>query len=93
MWLCWTMPNGKKECHWIPIYYQIPKFPRFPDPGPYDELIIDATILATINEATKHVADKGLRHALEGGVAAGLKSMQTRAGKDISVSLDAPRHG
>jgi hypothetical protein len=93
MWICWKLPHGKKVCHWIPIYYEIPKFPRFPEPGPYDELIIDATILATINEATKHVADKGLRQSLEGGVAAALKSMQARAGEEVSVSLEAPRHG
>jgi hypothetical protein len=93
MWICWKLPHGKKVCHWIPIYYEIPKFPRFPDPGPYDELIIDATILATINEAAKHIADKGLRQSLESGVAAGLKSMQARAGEEVSVSLEAPRHG
>lgn len=93
MWICWKLPHGKKVCHWIPIYYEIPKFPRFPEPGPYDELIIDATILATINEATKHVADKGLRQSLEGGVAAALNSMQARAGEEVSVSLEAPRHG
>jgi hypothetical protein len=88
MWLC----IGTK-CYWIPIYYQIPKFPKFPDPGPYHELIIDSSILATINEATKHIVDKDVRHSLESGIAAGLKSMQAKAGKDFSVSLDAPRHG
>ena len=93
MWICWKLPHGKKVCHWIPIYYEIPKFPKFPDPGPYDELIIDATILATINEATRHIADKGLRQSLESGVAAGLKSMQARAGEEVSVSLEAPRQG
>jgi hypothetical protein len=92
MWICFKL-NGKPVCHWIPIYYQIPKFPRFPDPGPYHELIIDATILATINEATKHIADQGIRQALESGVAAGLKGMQARAGGEVSVSLEAPRHG
>jgi len=93
MWICWKLPHGKQVCHWIPIYYEIPKFPKFPDPGPYDEMIIDATIIATINEATKHVADKGVRQALESGVAASLKGMQARAGEEVSVSLEAPRHG
>ena len=88
MWICF---GGK--CWWIPIYYQIPKFPKFPDPGPYHELMIDASILATINEATKHFVDKGVRHSLETGIAADLKSMQAKAGKDFSVSLDAPRQG
>ena len=88
MWICF----GKK-CYWIPIYYQIPKFPKFPDPGPYHEVIIDGTILATINEASKHIADEGVRRSLEHGVAAGLKSMQARAGEGFSISLEAPRQG
>jgi hypothetical protein len=56
-------------------------------------MIIDATIIATISEATKHVADKGVRQALESGVAASLKGLQARAGGEVSVSLEAPRHG
>jgi hypothetical protein len=53
--------------------------------------MVDATILATINEATKHITDAGVRKSLESGVAAGLKSMQTKAGEDVSISLEAPR--
>ena len=56
-------------------------------------MVFDATILATIHEAAKHIADKGLRHSLEGGVAAGLKSIQARAGEEFSMSFEAPRHG
>jgi len=62
-----------------------------PDPGPYRGFMVDATILATINEATKHITDAGVRKSLESGVAAGLKSMQTKAGEDVSISLEAPR--
>ena len=54
---------------------------------------IDATILATINEATRHIADEGTRRALESGVAASLKSMQAKAGEGVSMSLEAPRQG
>jgi hypothetical protein len=93
MWICLKLPNGKKKCFWIPIYYEIPKLPKHPDPGPYDEMVFDATILATIHEAAKHIADKGLRHSLESGVAAGLKSIQARAGEEFSMSFEAPRHG
>ena len=57
------------------------------------EAIPDATILATINEASKHIADEGTRRALEGGVAASLKSMQAKAGEGFSMSLEAPRQG
>jgi hypothetical protein len=56
-------------------------------------MIADATILATINEAAKHIADEGTRRALESGVAASLKSMQAKAGEGISISLEAPRQG
>jgi hypothetical protein len=92
MWFC-PIINGKRICFFIP-YYQIPifKIPD-PDPGPYRGFMVDATILATINEATKHIADQGIRQALESGVAAGLKGMQARAGGEVSVSLEAPRHG
>ena len=95
MWICFPLPHGQKRCFWIPIYYEIPKFPKIPDPGPlhYGEMIADATILATINEATKHIADEGTRRALESGVAASLKSMQAKAGEGISMSLEAPRQG
>ena len=60
MWICFPLPHGQKRCFWIPIYYEIPKFPRIPDPGPlhYGEMIADATILATVNEATRHIADE-----------------------------------
>jgi hypothetical protein len=93
MWICLKLPHGQQKCFWIPIYYEIPKFPKFPDPGPYHEFLVDASILATINEATKHIGDQGVRRALESGVAASLKGMQARAGEDFSVSLEAPRQG
>jgi hypothetical protein len=95
MWICLNLPHGQRRCFWIPIYYEIPKGPRIPDPGPlhYGEMIADATILATINAAAKHIADEGARRALEGGVAASLKSMQAKAGEGFSMSLEAPRQG
>jgi len=91
MWICFNF-HGRRFCFWVPIYYQIPivRIPD-PDPGPYRGFMVDATILATINEATKHITDAGVRKSLESGVAAGLKSMQTKAGEDVSISLDAPR--
>ena len=59
MWFC-PIINGKRICFFIP-YYQIPifKLPD-PDPGPYRGFMVDATILATINEATKHITDAGV---------------------------------
>lgn len=89
MWVC-----IKKFCFWIPIYYQFPivRIPD-PDPGPYRGFMVDATILATVNEATKHITDQTVRHALLSGVTAGMKSMQTKVGEDFSLSLDAPRQG
>jgi hypothetical protein len=93
MWICLNLPHGQRRCFWIPIYYEIPKLPKIPDPGPlhYVEMISDATILATINAATKQIADEGARRALESGLAASLKSMQTKAGEGVTMSLEAPR--
>jgi hypothetical protein len=91
MWICF-----KKFCFWIPIYYQMPII-RIPDPGPgpgpnpYRGFMVDATILATVHEATKHIIDQTVREALQSGFAAGMKSMQARLGEDFSVSLEAPR--
>ena len=92
MWFC-PIINGKRICFFIP-YYQIPifKIPD-PDPGPYRGFMVDATILATINEATKHITDKTLQHAMHGGLTAALKGMQEKVGKDFSISLDAPKAG
>jgi hypothetical protein len=91
MWTCIKI-GGKKFCFWIPIYYQIPiiRIPD-PDPGPYRGFMVDATILATVNEAARHITDETVRRAMQSGIAASMKSMQTRLGEDFSVSLEAPK--
>jgi hypothetical protein len=87
MWVCF-----KKFCFWIPIYYLIPviKIPD-PDPGPYRGFMVDATILATINEAARHITDATVRQSLHDGIAAGMKGMQAKAGADFTMSFEAPR--
>ncbi|MFO1111077.1 MAG: hypothetical protein U1E61_18025 [Bradyrhizobium sp.] len=91
MWICFNF-HGRRFCFWVPIYYQIPivKIPD-PDPGPYRGFMVDATVLATINEAARHLTDEAVRHAVQNGVTAGLKAMQHKAGSDISISLEAPK--
>jgi hypothetical protein len=93
MWICFTF-HGKKFCFWVPIYYQIPiiRIPD-PDPGPYRGLLVDATIVATVNEAARHVTDAKVRETLQAGVAHAMKAMQAKVGDDFSVSLEAPRPG
>ena len=93
MWICIKI-LGKQFCFWIPIYYQIPiiRIPE-PDPGPYRGFMVDATILATIQEASKHITDQTVRHAIQGGLSAGIKSMQTKVGDDFAISYDAPKQG
>jgi hypothetical protein len=90
MWICINL-RGRRFCFWIPIYYQIPVFPPHPDPEHYVGLITDATILATVHEAAKHLTDETVRRSLESGVAASIKSMQAKAGEDFTISLEAPR--
>jgi len=60
---------------------------------PYRGLLVDATILATINEGAGHITDENVRHAMQSGVAASMKSVQAQAGEDFSLSLEVPREG
>jgi hypothetical protein len=89
MIICFTL-NGVRHCFTIPIYRIPIDFPPHPDPGNYADLIRDATILATINQAVSQIGNKDVQQALHHGVSAGLKSMQEVAGKEVSISLSKP---
>jgi hypothetical protein len=56
-------------------------------------LLQDATIVTAVNEAVKQITDETVRRSLQNGIAESVKGMQAKAGKDISVALEAPaRH-
>lgn len=86
MIICFTY-NGVRHCFPIPIYRIPIEFPPHPDPGNYADLIRDATILSSINQAVSQIGNKTVQQALTQGVAAALKGMQDVAGKDVSISL------
>jgi hypothetical protein len=54
-------------------------------PAHYPELLVDATTVASIQDAANHVSDSGLRDALHGGVKAAIQAIQKRAGSSVTV--------
>lgn len=91
MWLVINVPGVG------PIEYQVPGHPGviYSATGPkrhdakapahYPELLTDATTVASIQEAAKHVFDDGLRDALHGGVKAAIQALQKRAGNGVTI--------
>jgi hypothetical protein len=92
MEICFTY-GGKRHCFFIPIYLY-PINWHIPGPGPvnYQALIQDATIVASLSDLAKHVSDDTVRGALQHGIAAAVKGMQERAGKDVTINA-APARG
>src|SRR5262249_12494327 len=66
MTICITF-GGVRHCWNIPIY-QIPI--KIPKPGPvnYPAFLMDATLIASINDLTGQVSDKRVKAALQAGV-------------------------
>jgi hypothetical protein len=82
--------GGKKHCFYLPIY-QIPFHWGKPGPGPinYPALFQDAVILASVAEASKHLADTGVRKALVEGLTGSFRAAQQLAGKDVTINAPA----
>jgi hypothetical protein len=94
MWLTINVPGVG------PIQYQVPGHTgviySVAGQGPHDhdakahkhypELIVDATIVASIQQAAKNVADSGGRDALLGGVKSAIQALQKRAGKEVTIT-------
>lgn len=80
---------GDREiCFWIPIIFY-PLHPPKPDPElkGYADLITDATILASVREATKQLSNASVREALHAGLNKALEAAQDRAGSHVSLSF------
>jgi hypothetical protein len=90
MRVCFWLRHAKQQiCFDIPdLVIPFPPKP-VPDPGP--EFLRDLMVLTTINQATAQIADPAARHALQGGIAAGIKGLQAKIGEDITI--EAPRAG
>jgi hypothetical protein len=92
MRVCVTLSDHKIHCFEVPelVIPFPPHGPIPPDPGP-EAFLRDLMILTTINQATAQIADPVARHALQSGFSAGVKGLQAKIGKDITI--EAPRHG
>ncbi len=88
MVICFTI-GGVRHCYVIPVILW-PWGPRIPGPGPvnYQALVADATIVASMLEATKSVSDEGARKALVGGINSAVQAMGKRAGEHVSIELE-----
>jgi len=53
--------------------------------GDYSELIVDASIVASIQEVAKNASDAGISNALQGGIEAAIQALQKRAGKSVTI--------
>ena len=56
--------------------------------GVYPELVTDATVVNAIYYATKGVADKGVRDALQSGFHSAIQALQKRVGDVASITLE-----
>jgi hypothetical protein len=54
-------------------------------PGDYPQLLLDASTVASLEQATKGVSDDGVRTALQSGIDAAVKALQKRAGNNVTV--------
>ena len=92
MTICITTQGGVKHCYHI-IEFLYPIAPYVPGPGPvnYNELVRDATIVASLNAAVSHIADANVKAALNQGYHAAVDALRKRAGDHISISTEQGR--
>ncbi len=53
--------------------------------GDYSKLLLDTSIVATVQEAAEAVSDEGVRAALQGSVQAAIVALQKRLGNGIRI--------
>jgi len=87
MLICFRV-GGIEHCYYLPV----PEWPPWrPWPGPPPPvnipwLIQDATLVATLKQATLRVQDEKVRNALLTGVQNALSALQERAGENVRIS-------
>lgn len=88
MRICFTI-GGVQHCYYIPIFVFPITFHK-PGPGPvnYPAFLVDATVIASIHEAARHVSDERVRGALQSGVEAAMGALKERAGEHAEVQLE-----
>ena len=70
--------------HWPPPWH---------GPGPinYQQLLQDASLVASIESMSKKAADDGVRDALQGGIDAAIEAMQNRAADGVEIRRSSER--
>jgi hypothetical protein len=78
--------RGQEHCFDIPIF-EVPIPVYHPGPGPinYPALLRDAVVVASLQAATQHVQDDGVREALRTGISSAVDALQSRAGDDVRI--------
>ena len=87
MEICFTY-DGKPHSMLIPAI-QLPVQWRRPGTGGpinYPTIMQDAIIIASMKDLIQHVSDETVRAALNEGISAGVKVMQTHAGEDVKIT-------
>lgn len=78
--------GGVEHKYVVPIYEFTIKIPR-PGPGPinYPPFLADATLLASLEDATNKISDGGVREAARAGIVAAVEALAKRAGVMVSL--------
>jgi hypothetical protein len=77
------------------VVVEIPVSIRPPGIGPinYPRLMMDATLVASVEAAANKVEDAGVRAALHGGIKVAVQALQKRAGSHVSIKLEGTAGG
>jgi hypothetical protein len=87
MRICFKI-DGVEHCYYIPIIVLPITIPRDGIPQNYPPFLVDATVIASIHEAVRHVSDEGVRGALQHGVQQAIGVLQKRAGAHVQIQLE-----
>jgi len=79
---------GVEHKYLVPIYEFTFKIPH-PGPGPvnFPQFLADASLLASLEDATHKISDGGVRDAVRRGIVAAVDALEKRAG--VRVSLES----
>lgn len=73
------------HCYDVVIIDHWPPQPRPGGPMNYGQLFHDASLVASLESTAKKAADGGVRNALQGGIDAAVKAMQSRAADGVVI--------
>jgi len=78
--------GGVEHKYLVPIYEFTFKLPHVgPGPVNYPPFLADATLLASLEDATNKISDGGVREAVRAGIVAAVQALEKRAGVRVSM--------